>query len=226
MLLTVTICLHNGLRTAADIYHCGELWNVLHVCRSHKLVVIAISLFCLKFKRSFKKRRRCGRLLLIVVGKKHVPYTRANGTLLSRLDFARRSILYFRTDESRASYFRGSVRKRATGQNGISAHGFVTRDRSYETTKNEILLEGRGEENRNPGRGAWERRVARDTQRPVGIICTSLGWRWLRLIGTCANACTDRAQSICRRMQDYEFFRQTRFNRLLFSLADGTCKIC
>lgn len=47
MLLTVTICLHNGLRTAADIYHCGELWNVLHVCRSHKLVVIAISLFCL-----------------------------------------------------------------------------------------------------------------------------------------------------------------------------------
>lgn len=207
MLLTVTICLHNGLRTAADIYHCGELWNVLHVCRSHKLVVtVILLLFCLN-DPSKKKRHRCGRLLLIVVGKKHIPYTRANGTLLSRLDFARRSILYIRTDES---YFRGSVRKRATGRNGISAHGFVTRDRSYETTKNEILLEGRGEENRNPGRGAWERWVARDTQRPVGIICTSLGWRWLRLIGTCANACTDRAQSIYRRMQDYEFFRQTR----------------
>lgn len=63
----------------------------------------------------------------------------------------------------------------------------------------------------------WKGRegTARDTQRPVGIICTSLGWRWLGLVATCAMTvvlCTDRAQSICRRTRDYEFFpTNTRF---------------
>jgi len=70
-----------------------------------------------------------------------------------RLNFAERSILYIRTDESRASYFRGSVRKRGTGRNGIPVYGLVTRDRSYETTG---ISHGGGEvdeKDRNPGRG-------------------------------------------------------------------------
>lgn len=152
---------------------------------------------------------------------------RANGTLLSRLDFAGRSILYIRTDESRASYFRGSVRKRGTGRNGIPVYGFVTRDRSYETTG--ISRGGRvDEKDRRRGREG----TARDTQRSVGIICTSLGWRWLGLVGTCAMAvvlCTDRAQSICRRTRDYEFFpTNTRFTTNIastFLLSDNTVGI-
>lgn len=46
-----------------------------------------------------------------------------------------RSILYIRTDESRASYFRGRASgKEGQGRNGIPVYELVTRDRSYETT--------------------------------------------------------------------------------------------
>lgn len=71
--------------------------------------------------------------------------------------------------------------------------------------------------------GTRERGVARDTQRPVGIICTSLEWRWLRLIGTCANAChvvhRSRAVNLQANAGLWIFSTNTRFNRLLFSLT-------
>lgn len=101
-----------------------------------------------------------------------------------RLDFAGRSILYIRTDESRTSYFRGSVRKRGTERNGIPVQSMDS-SRATGATKRPGFRERRGRMRRI---GTWEG-AARDTQRPVGIICTSLGWRWPRLVGTCANAC-------------------------------------
>lgn len=77
-----------------------------------------------------------------------------------------RYFIFARTSRGGCSYFRGCVRKRATGRNGIPVHELVTRDSSYETTG--ILREGSDEEDRAGKKGG----AARDTQRHVGIICT------------------------------------------------------
>lgn len=116
-----------------------------------------------------------------------------------RLDFAAWSILYIHTDESWASYFRSSVRKRGTGRNGIPVYGLVTRDRSYETTG--ISREGRWEKDRWRG-GERHAKACWDYLHIAGMEMASLG-RNLRECMPYSVAC---AQSD----GDYEFFRRTR----------------
>lgn len=176
---------------------------------SQPLIVTAISLFCLNdspIRKTTPMRLtaadRCwqeARTPPIYV------YSRVNGTLLSRGSTSH--------DAVDTLYSHGRVAGRhiseaASGKErqdemeyqpmGSSRATGVTKRRK---TRFRSRVE---EESRNPGRVAWFggetgegcEGVTRDTQRPVGIICTSLGWRWLRLIETCPNAChvsTDRA---------------------------------
>lgn len=140
-LLRSKYCRCNNLfaqRIATDIYHRGERWNVSPVCRSLKLVVTPP--FCLN-DPSKNDTDAVGWRSLLARNASRV--RRLMELFYRRLDFAGRSILYIRTDESRTSYFRGSVRKRGTERNGIPVYGLVTRDRSYETTG--ISREGRWE---------------------------------------------------------------------------------
>jgi len=92
--------------------------------------------YVILFKRPVEERHRRGgeRRRQEATSSPYIPG--ANGTLLSKRAlprlFARRSIVYTRAGQS---YFRGGGQgKRATGRNGISVHGLVTRDSSYETT--------------------------------------------------------------------------------------------
>lgn len=132
------------------------------------------------FKRPFKKRQGCGRLA-IVVGKKRAQYTQANGTLLSEARLCRTvDTLYSHGRVTGVIFPRQRQEKRDRTKWNPS---LWTRHARQELRNDRDFARG------SMRRIGARKGAARDTQRPVGIICTSLEWRWLRLVGICANSC-------------------------------------